>query len=122
VISGAQCFRRAEDDYVAAECPVSRTVKCALCGKQGHVKAACWGSNPSLTPEWLGKKMATGPASDPRDAVIKELRKQVAELTQKMGELTKSARVRGPLQQAAMEHVMSGRNLATELTDWEVDE
>jgi hypothetical protein len=123
VASGAQCFRCEEDDHVAAECPVSRTVKCELCGKHGHVKAACWGRNPSLKPEWLGKKMAAGPASDPRDAVIEELRKQVAELTQKMGELTKNRpRPGAPTAGGHGTHVMNGGNLATSLADCEVDE
>jgi hypothetical protein len=67
--------------------------------------------------------MAAGPASDPRDAVIEELRKQVAELTQKMGELTNvRPRPGAPTAGGHEAHVMSGRNLATELADWEVDE
>ncbi|GAQ84806.1 hypothetical protein KFL_002070020 [Klebsormidium nitens] len=75
---GAGCFRCGEPDHVAARCTLSRTTTCGKCGKQGHAEGACWSSNPSMKPEWAGKKAAQGSGViDPRDITIVELREEI---------------------------------------------
>ena len=85
---GAGCFRCGEPDHVAARCTLSRTTKCGKCGKQGHAEGACWSSNPSMKPEWAGKKAAQGSEEiDPRDITIVELREEIFDLKAMVKEL-----------------------------------
>ena len=111
-VGGGQCFRCGSPDHKAADCTLSRSVRCGDCGKLGHAEAACWNKNPSAKPEWLGKRAE--PEGDLR-AEVAAMKSEMGELRQMIAELLK--RGGGGVHARSADVVAGG---GATLEDWEV--